>query len=1644
MRKKLCFGDLAPRLMGLFFMLVFVSSFGQAFFINVEPDPPGSLSVCDGETELRARVVLSSHTTETTAQVKVSLPQGIEYVAGSLVVESSSSGVSMVENGGTANAPMFKISKASALVPTDEVWFRIKRVAKCSAISFINAQGIFKDKIEATIVGQPTTAKESAAYTVVYPQLAFGQPAAQTNALLNTEYTRTFTIKNGGFGCTDTIYFTIDYPNNGIEQVSLTLNVGGTQVALTPTSIVGTKRSYTLDASKLPNGKLCNGDQLIFTEKYKLKTCNATTSYTAGWGCEGTTLCQTITGTASVSMATGIPNISELILGGREGYTDICTPFNLSVGFKNNGSGNAKAAGAYNVKPRLGSGAQTALGQLDWELINIQEATIGGVPITFSGGTSYGIATFDIENKFTTDPDGIGVGLDDLDGDGYYDDLPGGATLTIKLKLKYNCSYSRYNVCPANDNGRLTYGLQGDMSYNTMCSTTVQTSTKVVGTPSANNFLTGHQLQDLTSTSYVPSNVFDGVPFSVRFSVGGFNIRHRFDTENTRYQYEITLPAGVSLSNGGNVKWFNGLFPGATAAAPTVSQEGNILRITSPTSTFGYVTLDLVYNCGNATSLDFPFKLKRLDNIVTGCTTCTPDLLCATQVVDKVVCPSPCADGPATTFVKVERTDASLGWTDVTLFTKRDRASIPSVDLAKALYLDELEVTARATQNGNHSNLYQKMSLAQVTGADANRLTPKQMQVTITRGGTVLSTNTISTFTSTTTSGEQYVVWDLTSALPSGGIVNGDVVETKAIYQVVTNTLPKFDVQMGKEIYFYNMVAGAEKYCNTLIPEMYLVGAEFANANNLGNALVVTSCQSTDIGNGTNHISYRFETSGTPYQVENRPGFKPLTYEITVPTGYVLDVVKLEKRYPQNSVANTITMTKTGTNTYQYTFNEEWGYSIPVRNNYSLILRVFLKPSCETPPSGVNLETKFTYIPYYYYYKGRADQPIETSTKSLPVSYNINTRPAVSLSNQSGNIQATKPIESAVIRMVSTGTSTAPYTWIAIPAKTGITVTGLVDVATGAEVTPISYSGGVWFKLSEAGIASGQSKDYRVKFRYSTCETTSFEVLGGWNCASYPTDPSAYTCSKSSTQVSFTPLSSALQIQETLVPDSQGVGMCDVVEYGFDVLSSGAGNIVGGIVTIKLPVGLSLSGNTVKVEYPKGSGIYTEIPYVQNDRIVTIDLTQISNYPTDGIPGTVNDGGVEANRRIGVNLKVTTNCSFIVGSKFNFVAEGRSACDASTTASTQSAELVIIGTQAQYRVASKFKLNGFDNCAGEVTYHLEQTLISNGAIDNTAEAQIEIPAGYTFKSVQCASAICVTYNGVYQDPNNGKSYVMLKIPGGLDNGDVLNYNVTFEMTSLANYAACGEQQVSVRTMDRKNGITCTSSGQVCPEVLILTSDFDFTYNIKKPTYRIDAISGSLSNGAFVGSVKLTNISDLDHNGINPIKLRLYCADVNDAPSTFLGTHEINTPIAKGETITSNFNITTSELCPSLRIVAVIDDVENCACQDTQDVFALSCFKPGVVNAGSSLETQHGITALGRAGADNGNWPKVRKGAWTVLESKTKGFVVNRLTDVQIAALPSSGLVEGMMVYNITQKCLMINIDGTSTGWRCYVVPTCPD
>ncbi|WP_144281885.1 Ig-like domain-containing protein [Chryseobacterium echinoideorum] len=105
-----------------------------------------------------------------------------------------------------------------------------------------------------------------------------------------------------------------------------------------------------------------------------------------------------------------------------------------------------------------------------------------------------------------------------------------------------------------------------------------------------------------------------------------------------------------------------------------------------------------------------------------------------------------------------------------------------------------------------------------------------------------------------------------------------------------------------------------------------------------------------------------------------------------------------------------------------------------------------------------------------------------------------------------------------------------------------------------------------------------------------------------------------------------------------------------------------------------------------------------------------------------------------------------------------------------------------------------------------------------------------------------------------------------------------------------------------------------------------------------------------------------------------------------------------------------------------------------------------CYKPAVINAGSTYPAKHGITALPAAGTDNGNWPMVRESAWSVIESKEKGFVINRVPDTASLSNITNPVV-GMMVYDIQAKCLKIyalKSGEANPAWHCFENQACPD
>lgn len=232
---------------------------------------------------------------------------------------------------------------------------------------------------------------------------------------------------------------------------------------------------------------------------------------------------------------------------------------------------------------------------------------------------------------------------------------------------------------------------------------------------------------------------------------------------------------------------------------------------------------------------------------------------------------------------------------------------------------------------------------------------------------------------------------------------------------------------------------------------------------------------------------------------------------------------------------------------------------------------------------------------------------------------------------------------------------------------------------------------------------------------------------------------------------------------------------------------------------------------------------------------------------------------------------------------------------------------------------------------------------------------------------------------------------------------------------------------------------------------------DRTKRIVKMGYTVHALNG----GGFSETIRprIQIDCDMDGDGI-PNQLDLDsdddgCPDALEGAGNFTASQLTNASGAiAAQTPNQNFGTTVDA-----NGVPTVVGASGQALGDAQNASVKSqcsstfCYKLAATDAGNTYPTKHGITALGRAGTDSDNWPMVRQSAWTVLEAKTKGFVVNRVkfnTSNQPVAdngttLVITNPVEGMMVYDTTNNCLKVytTTDGTTFAWHCMSTQTCP-
>ena len=1248
------------------------------------------------------------------ANVKITFPTGIEYVANSLQRTSGSATISHVASS-PANAPVFNISGNAPIT------FTIKRKVTKNALGGLLAPGtIFKDKVVVT-AGSATDQKESNAYELPIPNIVV-QLSEPTHNNASGVSVKTFNLRNTGAGAVKDIYFSIKYPA-GVTGNELIYN-GAPVTSVGTVTGIGKNAGATLYkvSSTSATGFKLN-DEITITEKYTVTGCqsNRQIVYEAYWGESPAILYQARDAGRAINVNTGTPNI---VLDTDNNHTyfkwggGICVN-NLgtfTVQYINKGSGNATA---YDLQMLI-TPYVSWKGFKSHKPTNFRIVATDGTEIPINSMTPNGNEVVEREIPFkdltalsnTSALAGKDIGLKDMDGDGFKDDLP----INAKLKVRFDMVQNQAMTCLQNDGGIFSVSPHSKFNYKDACGTFRTSAVHALTNYTFRRLITG-----IADTSKFPASLTQNEPIFGYLSVGSHTIIAQQkiqgeDTKNgtTKWKYEIKLPAGVELKN---VKFYEGIgFGQSTKPATPLANVPAQGTLSYTSNVRGYITFDMLLTTP-CTSGNVPLKyaIYYLDKVGDTNTYCELPLICADTEIG-TICPGACAgNGPVMISTKAERADNSYGWTDYTMNTRQTRDNVSIIDRSRTLYLDDIEIISQGQQNGVlTNNLYYHAQVK--THAD---LIPKSIAISVGSSATVTLQAASAILAQGTNADGKYFRWNLSSALPTGGIAAGEKFIVVATYQVNNKNSRNsrdyvFDVQVGSKSFFYMLdnpndtdinafgYHTNEKHCGAKQTPAFYIAETYKIIGT--NSYDIEACDITAIGSQQAYLARRFGTAGTYYANEFRPSRRIKTLKITIPSSYNLvkpvdysyiravgDWIDVDVQIPIDQ----FTITDDGTyKTYTYINPPKGsaGYlnpgTVSVENAYGETIRTWLQATCDskifvntTQAIADNQLAKvdIDFEDFYYYYADKANIPVQGEHYEEWIKYSK--KPAINLLTETPqNVTANQRTQTVDFNITNTSVSDAPYGWVSIPDVTGVKILSLVELDnSGSAVrtfTAQNISGEKMYFLSEGGnngtIAKNTEKKYRLEYQITNCTNNlSFDVYAGWNCNGDPTQGYTKTCHDQKITYNVKIAKSLKQIRPSTNnpgennPDKIGtISMCQKTKYEYTINSGDEGDLFDTKLVVIQQPGLTISD--VEVEYPLNSGnkyTQTSTPAIRVSQVgnkITYDITAI--LPKGTLPGSISQPSDVNKRNLRLSFNVQPDCEFTAGSSFDIDVEGNNLC----------------------------------------------------------------------------------------------------------------------------------------------------------------------------------------------------------------------------------------------------------------------------------------------------------------------------------------------------------------------------------------------
>lgn len=1503
------------------FCLSTLSAQNMSVSFKDAPSAPHNLIVCGNTTTVTVSISNTSldATTLTNLQAQLQLFKGVQFV--SFNAAQSSSGISIIDTNKTN--PKFSIG---SLTVGNPIYISYTIRANCDYTDTLTKNNLldvkdtwqfsFSKNNQSNVTESDFCTSYRDQIRVPYLTMAVSNTAG-TSSHVGGLYQRTVKINNSSIGA---YLKSMLYSNvQGAAVSVLGVRVNGTSVNFLKTAIGNANQdtlvSYLIQGDVFKNNTgVANNDTLfdanetvLVTEDLILLSCSASRSsnHSARWGCDDA-YCNTISATDLVQKSEG--SVSVGFVSNPNG-TDVvggyCTSGKASVIFKNNGAENsAGAATMHNILAGMGVGnyLKSANGYI------ITALWIAGKNVPLHDTT-----TTALKNVFTSDPDGVGVGLTDADGDGVYDDLPIGQSFL--MEVDYDVSLTLNNPTQKFCFNNLSTGLSAFIQYGDNCN-----ASNTDAHPGFFSPFNGNALVDNCSD---PDTQTDSKYFMVqhkeRRSI--FNFSKSCNAQE-QFEVKVTLPKGVQpVKDSMLLTRFADTLKliSLNRIADTITMRFDAHLVSS---LGGDYTVRMGFYADCTAQPGFSYFPTQFSFI---CPPCNEQHVwyCDTVHGPRVhyanpPCPTntafDCPKGLSTIFFSANRT--TLGYTDST-FT--NLISSQKANLKVAMPCDSVNMVLKSVV-GNTSfldSLGIRIGYDNVIKGDSNKL----KDIFIFDKGTVnLWHNGVSNVCTLSATDVRYVrtdttkfmYFDLNSCLIGKGItlLSGDSVLFNGNFAINTDAPITFSYEKihNFRAYSYFIEDGQELWCEDY-GETFRAGREEILFSSPSSYSYPQGCANTE-------LHYQLIVRNNDYKkyfgTEVRQAVRIDSLVFVMDTSfYRAFTTSIGVSLPgQPFYKDSFQILKPFDSSGKYVarFDTLPAYqTLGNIGNSVFDFRVKVQPNCHSLVGSSSLDNQYLFAPQMYYRKnyyaahfgdGACAQQVRDTARNFDKYLTYTNVPELSLTPLT-NLSASPQNDTAtwVIKVCNNSThGAANQIWFSVVPENTVSAFKIIsfeDITNPLAIdnltiqyTAADSSSAYIFGNGLSANAPGKNLDdycdiIRIKAISTACSTIPLKFTCGWFCQT-PGNKIVYdilsdNCNNQvlDAKVNLTiPFVEAAYVNQSLVKP----GICDTTTLEVLVKNTDLGTLYALRSQITIPLqGATLLPNSIQIAYPAGSAYRDVIASPQLLFSTPKGKTyQFATFaPLDNFLNTHGLLGFNANspndsNQFKIKYRFTNDCGFQSGTLSYFAFQGKTSCGVnSNTTLGESLPLQIDGATLDTvkLYAAQFSPNSHFSPATESFITLRIKNLTSQLSDAREKVTVRLPNYIKFVAHSSVGTSPEGWNVAEPTtvPSEGYNNFTWQMPIGL----TLNEEAVLTFKVIApDSMACngGTRAISLLTTIQK-ALLCTKSPEVCTASIITTSNGEQFYELPIGADSITIVSSVASNNNYVkinsgSSVRLRSANGL--------------------------------------------------------------------------------------------------------------------------------------------------------------------------------------